>query len=79
MLLVYEADTSDQASAQKLRKDLQGFYAASCLPSMDGLSSRHRARLKELGVPGLGDEGAGDDACKERQRRIMDVLQAGLE
>jgi hypothetical protein len=50
---------------------------------MDGLAVRHRERLEALGVPGLGQvsEGNGvrDEKARERVRRIMDVLEAGME
>lgn len=59
---------------------------------MDGLAARHRARLAELGVPGLGEgkaytkgaiKTAEDKAAalkeKERVKRIMAVLEGALE
>lgn len=62
------------------------------MASLDGLAARHRARLVELGVPGLGEgkayvKGAittKDDkeaALKEKERvkRIMAVLEGALE
>jgi len=47
------------------------------LTSIDGLAVRQRQRLRELGVPGLG----GGDVEKnlERVRRVMDLLEAGME
>lgn len=60
--------------------------------SVDGLAARHRSRLVELGVPGLGEgkayvKGAikttaeREAALKEKERvkRIMAVLEGALE
>jgi len=44
---------------------------------MDGLALRQRTRLRELGVPGLGE--GDDEKSLERVRRIMDLLEAGME
>ncbi|ORY35698.1 hypothetical protein BCR39DRAFT_28368 [Naematelia encephala] len=49
------------------------------LPSFDGLALRHRQRLEELGVPGLGGGAQLDEKARERVKRIMDVLEASLE
>jgi hypothetical protein len=63
---------------KQLALNLTEFHRNTCLPSIDGLAARHRARLLEMGVPGLGGD-MGDKAVRERVRRIMDVLEAGLE
>ncbi len=44
---------------------------------MDGLADRQCQRLGQLGVPGLG--GGDDVKSVERVRRVMDVLEAGME
>ncbi|EIW68457.1 hypothetical protein TREMEDRAFT_69381 [Tremella mesenterica DSM 1558] len=62
----------------QLQNSLQQFYLHTCLPAMDGLSNRQRQRLKDLGVPGLGD-GEWDRKSSERVKRIMDVLEGGME
>ncbi|RSH82281.1 hypothetical protein EHS25_005991 [Saitozyma podzolica] len=64
--------------SQKLSGDLSTFHRQSCLPAIDGLAQRQRERLEALGVPGLAGE-AGDPKARDRVRRIMDVLQAGME
>ena len=63
---------------RKLESTLQEFYRNTCLPSIDGLAARHRMKLEEMGVPGLGGD-MGDKGTRERVRRIMDVLEGGLE
>jgi len=68
--------------AEMLRLDLQEFYLKTCLPSIDSLASRHKAKLEELGVPGLGGGEDGkvlDEKGKVRIRRIMDVIEASME
>ncbi|KAE8541963.1 hypothetical protein D1P53_002137 [Cryptococcus gattii VGV] len=65
-----------------LANNLDTFYRQQCLPAIDGLAVRQRQRLKELGVPGLGgDEGSGvsDEKVRQRIKRILEVLEAGLE
>ncbi|KAI9637616.1 uncharacterized protein MKK02DRAFT_43542 [Dioszegia hungarica] len=57
---------------------LRDFQRQTCLPFLDALSVRQRERLKELGVPGLGGDPA-DEGTIGRWRRIMGMLQAGLE
>lgn len=62
------------------------------MASVDGLAARHRSRLVELGVPGLGegkvfvkgaiktrDEKEAALKEKERVKRIMGVLEGALE
>jgi hypothetical protein len=67
-----------QEMAETLRLDLQELYLKTCLPALDSLSFRHRAKLGELGVPGLGGD-VFDEKGKMRIRRIMDVIEAALE
>ena len=57
---------------------MQDFYRTHCLPSIDGLAVRQQQKLKDLGVLGLGT-GTHDQKSKERVKRVMDVLEAGLE
>lgn len=57
---------------------MDDFYRQNCLPAIDGLAIRHKQRLQELGVPGLGGDMA-DPKVRDRVRRIMDVLEASLE
>ena len=64
--------------AESLRVDLQEFYLKTLLPSFDSLSCRHRARMEELGVPGLG-QGTLDEKGKVRVRRVLDVIEAAME
>lgn len=58
------------------------------MPAVDGLASRQRTRLEQLGVPGLGG-GPGDAVDVERSKedrardkarikRIMDVLDGAI-
>nr|XP_031863975.1 uncharacterized protein CI109_000619 [Kwoniella shandongensis]KAA5531047.1 hypothetical protein CI109_000619 [Kwoniella shandongensis] len=63
--------------AATLTTNLQTFYLQQCLPALDGLALRQRQRLVELGVPGLDEE----DGLKgrDRRKRIIDILEAGLE
>ena len=68
----------EQEWDRKLESTLQEFYRNTCLPSIDGLAARHRMKLEEMGVPGLGGD-MGDKGTRERVRRIMDVLEGGLE
>lgn len=70
--------TDDQEWDKKLESNLQDFYRNTCLPSIDGQAARHREKLEGMGVPGLGGD-YGDKGVRERVRRIMDVLEAGLE
>ncbi|OCF57624.1 hypothetical protein L486_05084 [Kwoniella mangroviensis CBS 10435] len=65
-----------EAWAKSLSANLDTFYLQQCLPVIDGLASKHKQRLMELGVPGLGD---GGEKIKERIKRIMELLEAGLE
>ncbi|WWC93405.1 hypothetical protein V866_000239 [Kwoniella sp. B9012] len=65
-----------EAWAKSLSADLDAFYLQQCLPVIDGLASKHKQRLVEFGVPGLGD---GGEKSKERIKRIMELLEAGLE
>jgi hypothetical protein len=65
--------------AETLRLDLRDFYLKTVLPSIDDMASRHRIRLEELGVPGLGGEGVLDDKEQMRVKRIMDVIEAAME
>ncbi|WWD02205.1 hypothetical protein V865_000243 [Kwoniella europaea PYCC6329] len=65
-----------EAWAKSLSSNLDSFYLQQCLPVIDGLASKHKQRLVELGVPGLGDDG---EKSKERIKRIMELLEAGLE
>lgn len=71
---------------------LNEFYKGHVMTSVDGLAARHRARLVDLGVPGLGEGRAyskdgiktreeKDVALKEEERvkRIMAVLEGALE
>jgi hypothetical protein len=58
--------------------NLQEFYRQNCLPSIDGLAARHRERLQVLGVSGLGGD-MGDSRTRERVRKIMDVIEGGLD
>ncbi|WVW85424.1 hypothetical protein I302_107462 [Kwoniella bestiolae CBS 10118] len=62
--------------AKSLSSTLDTFYLQQCLPAIDGLASKHKQRLIELGVPGLED---GGEKSKERIKRIMELLEAGLE
>lgn len=57
---------------------MDGYYKQTCLPAIDGLAQRHKDRLEQLGVPGLGGE-MGDPKARERVRRIMDVLEGSLD
>ncbi|WWC90541.1 uncharacterized protein L201_005477 [Kwoniella dendrophila CBS 6074] len=65
-----------EAWAKSLSASLSNFYLQQCLPNIDGLATRQRQRLIELGVPGLGDDG---DKGRDRVKRIMELLEAGLE
>ena len=71
---------------------LDKFYKGYVMASVDGLAARHRSRLVELGVPGLGEGKANvkgaiktrDDKDttlqeKERIKHIMAVLKSALE
>ncbi|KAL7422492.1 hypothetical protein Q5752_003140 [Cryptotrichosporon argae] len=54
----------------------------AALVALDGLAMRHRARLRELGVPGLGGAWGADEPdakARERVRRIMDVLGGAVD
>ncbi|KAK8854631.1 hypothetical protein IAR55_003370 [Kwoniella newhampshirensis] len=63
--------------AATLTTDLEAFYLQQCLPALDGLAVRQRQRLVDLGVPGLGEEDGAKG--RDRRRRIIDILEAGLE
>jgi hypothetical protein len=77
--LLYRRGLADKKEwDRKLESTLQEFYRNTCLPSIDGLAARHRVKLEEMGVPGLGGD-FGDKGTRERVRRIMDVLEGGLE
>ncbi|WVF67494.1 hypothetical protein IAT40_002250 [Kwoniella sp. CBS 6097] len=74
------------AWAKSLHAALNTFYLEQCLPTIDALAMKHRQRLTELGVPGLGSLPVGDSSIigsdpkmKERVRRITELLEAGLE
>ncbi|WVR09454.1 hypothetical protein IAU60_006521 [Kwoniella sp. DSM 27419] len=67
-----------EAWAASLATAMTEFNAQQCLPAIDGLALRQRQRLVELGVPGLGSEHEGDKG-KERVKRIIELLEAGLE
>ncbi|EAL19459.1 hypothetical protein CNBG4060 [Cryptococcus deneoformans B-3501A] len=65
-----------------LANNLDAFYRQQCLPAIDGLAVRQRQRLKDLGVPGLGEDGGSgvsDEKVRQRIKRILEVLEAGLE
>jgi hypothetical protein len=65
-----------QQWANTLATSLDQFYLETVLPSLDGLALRQTQRLQELGVPGLG--GHGEEQVK-RVKRLMDVIQAGMD
>ncbi|WWC63489.1 uncharacterized protein I303_106092 [Kwoniella dejecticola CBS 10117] len=65
-----------EAWAKSLSTLLDTFYLEQCLPAIDGLATKQRQRLVELGVPGLGNDG---EKGKDRVKRIMELLEAGLE
>ncbi|WWC71390.1 uncharacterized protein I206_105345 [Kwoniella pini CBS 10737] len=65
-----------EAWARTLSSTLSTFYLQQCLQATDGLASKQRQILIELGVPGLGDDG---EKGKDRVKRIMELLEAGLE
>ena len=65
-----------QQWAVTLASSLKDFHRQTCLPAIDGLIARQKDRLEVLGVPGLDEE---DEKGRERVRRIMGVLEAGLE
>ncbi|TYJ53977.1 hypothetical protein B9479_005383 [Cryptococcus floricola] len=66
--------------SRSLSTALSTFYTQQCIPSIDGLALRQRQRLQELGVPGLGrEDGVVDEKVKQRIKRIMEVLEGGLE
>ena len=65
-----------QQWASSLSTSLDQFYLQTVLPSLDGLSLRQTQKLQELGVPGLG--GHGEEQVK-RVKRLMDVIQTGME
>ncbi|WVQ72058.1 hypothetical protein IAR50_001602 [Cryptococcus sp. DSM 104548] len=66
--------------SKSLATALQTFYTQQCVPSIDGLALRQRQRLRELGVPGLGrEDGVMDEKAKQRVKRIMEVLEGGLD
>ncbi|WVO14506.1 hypothetical protein L204_102141 [Cryptococcus depauperatus] len=76
-----------QKWAKSLSTSLTTFHTQQCLPALDGLAVRHRQRLKELGVPGLGGDderkgaeaGIKDGKARQRIKRIIEVLEGGLE
>ncbi|OCF39106.1 hypothetical protein I317_07089 [Kwoniella heveanensis CBS 569] len=78
--------------AQSLASSLNTFYLEQCLPPIDSLASKHKQRLIELGVPGLGSivqnpststntdlNLNSNSKSQERIRRIMELLEAGSE
>jgi hypothetical protein len=71
-----------QQMADSIRLDLYEFHLKTVLPTLDSLSARHRARMEELGIPGLGDgtdTNKLDEKGKTRVKRIMDILEAAME
>ncbi|WVQ95128.1 hypothetical protein IAU59_002222 [Kwoniella sp. CBS 9459] len=70
------------AWAKSLAASLNTFYLEQCLPTIDSLGTKHKQRLIELGVPGLGsveDVSNVDPKAQERIRRVMELLEAGSE
>jgi hypothetical protein len=74
-----------QQWARELKKELDTFFRTHVLPTQDGLIARQRARLVELGVPGLGDDNDASALDREartrekgRVKRIMDVLDGAI-
>ncbi|WRT68585.1 uncharacterized protein IL334_005563 [Kwoniella shivajii] len=64
------------AWAKSLTSALDTFHLEQCLPAIDGLALRQKQRLIQLGVPGLNEDG---EKANERIKRIMELLEAGLE